>query len=64
MKFKILNTCLCVCMLVSACMNTYISAMYIEFNYIHKSTRHVGACGSVVVKALYYKPEGRGLETR
>jgi hypothetical protein len=23
-----------------------------------------GACGSVVVKALYYKPEDRGFETR
>jgi hypothetical protein len=24
---------------------------------------YVGACGSVVVKALCYKPEGRGFET-
>jgi hypothetical protein len=26
--------------------------------------RHIGACGSVVVKALCYKPEGRGFDTR
>jgi hypothetical protein len=33
--------------------------------YILHAYKHVaGACGSIVVKALCYKPEGRGFDTR
>jgi hypothetical protein len=34
-----------------------------EYNF-EMSVTMFGACGSVVAKALCYKPEGRGFETR
>jgi hypothetical protein len=36
----------------------------ISKNIVVKSTMFPGVRGSVVVKALCYKPEGRGFETR
>jgi hypothetical protein len=31
---------------------------------LYQYTTVIGVCGSVVVKALCYKPEGRGFDTR
>jgi hypothetical protein len=37
----------------------------VSFNNVQsKQAVYEGSCGRVVVKALYYKPEGRGFETR
>jgi hypothetical protein len=34
-----------------------------QFTKITEKPGSTGACGSVVVKALYYKPEGRGFDS-
>jgi hypothetical protein len=39
---------------------SYIPYTYVFINKMHES----GARGSLVVKALSYEPEGRGVETR
>jgi hypothetical protein len=41
----------------------FVKRHYI-LNFIWISSLNFGACGSVVVKALRYKPEGRGFDTQ
>jgi hypothetical protein len=51
-----------VCSVVKNCNTTLTFSVYSKYK---KGTLSLnGACGSVVVKALYYKPEGRGFDTR
>jgi hypothetical protein len=46
------------------CVSLRSITFFFRLCYYFKRTGHKGSCGSVVVKAICYKPEGRGLDSR